>query len=55
MGLPFDIPKNDTLKIEIPLSMDDMNELKGVEVSIVQELVFWGHDVGISPLYIPLN
>jgi len=54
MGLPFDIPKNDTLKIEIPLLIDDTNELKAIEVSIVQELMFWGHDIGVKTVKVPL-
>jgi hypothetical protein len=47
--LPFDIPANGQLSVLIPLSPDSGIKGGSLEVSLVQELVFWGHDIGIPP------
>ncbi|WDN90753.1 hypothetical protein BuS5_03724 [Desulfosarcina sp. BuS5] len=51
--LPFDIPANGELTMQIPIKHG--TEIKGgtLQISIVQEGVFWGHDVGVEPLSIP--
>jgi hypothetical protein len=51
-NLPFDIPAHGSLDVRIPI--DPQLTVNGVklQVSIVQELVFWGHDIGVSPLVI---
>ncbi len=47
--LPFDIPAQGAL--DVTIGIDPAMEISGsiLEVSIVQELVFWGHDIGIVP------
>ncbi|WDN90750.1 hypothetical protein BuS5_03721 [Desulfosarcina sp. BuS5] len=51
--IPFDIPANGELTMQIPIKPE--SEIKGgtLQISIVQEGVFWGHDVGVEPLSIP--
>lgn len=51
--LAFDIPAQGNLKIQI--AIDQKMEIKGgaLQVSLVQEGVFWAHDIGIQPLTIP--
>lgn len=51
-NLPFDIPANGSVRMRIALDARDLDEGCGVEVSIVQELEFWGHDIGIAPLLV---
>lgn len=53
--LPFDIPPQGSLKISIPLDNYKKGTAKAVQVSFVQEGVFWAHDVGLKPLTIPLE
>jgi hypothetical protein len=52
MDLPFDIPAKGELVILLPI--DPNMEIRGgsLQVSLVQEGVFWAHDVGVSPLTI---
>jgi len=52
MDLPFDVPAHGDIVVRIPV--DPKMEVKGgaLQVSLVQELVFWGHDIGIPPLAI---
>jgi hypothetical protein len=52
-NLPIDIPANNHLELQLPI--DPGIEIKGgsLQISIVQEAVFWAHDVGLSPLTIP--
>jgi len=54
-SLPFDIPPKGSLEVNITLSQEEIGNAKEIQVSLVQELVFWAHDVGIPPLTIPLN
>lgn len=54
-NLPFDIPGSGKLQISIPLELSKMNNASAVQVSLVQELVFWGHDIGLEPLTISLK
>ena len=51
--LPFDIPANGELQVQIPI--DPSIEIQGgaLQLSMVQELVFWAHDIGVPPLTIP--
>lgn len=49
-SLPFNIPASDEMQISIPLNPSEVRDAKGVEISLVQELVFWGHDIGVTPL-----
>lgn len=53
--IPFDIPAYDFLTMTIPLSPEDLRNNCGMEVSIVQELIFWGHEVGIKPLVVKFD
>jgi len=53
-NLPFDIPANGNLKIRMPIDTKPAAQAVKLEVSIVQEYVFWGHDVGVKPLLIDL-
>jgi len=53
--LPFDIPAKGKLTMRIPI--DPKSEVQGgyLQVSLVQESVFWAHDIGIPPATIPWN
>jgi hypothetical protein len=54
-NLPYDIPDNGELQVSIPLDPSKLNNSNSLQVSLVQELVFWGHDIGVTPLTIPLK
>lgn len=54
-NLPSDIPAEGSLKVTAPLDSHKLKVASAVEVSIVQELVFWGHDIGIQPIRISLE
>lgn len=53
MDLPFDVGADSFLNCK--LLIDPKMEIKGgsLQVSLVQEGLFWGHDIGIEPLMIP--
>lgn len=51
-SLPFDIPAHGGVDISIRLDARREKEVGAMEVSIVQERVFWAHDIGIQPLQI---
>jgi hypothetical protein len=53
MDLPFDIPTKGELSVRLPI--DSNMEVRGgsLQVSLVQEGVFWAHDIGVQPLTIP--
>ena len=53
--LPFDIPAAGQLRVAIPI--DPRSEVKGgkLEISLVQEGVFWAFDIGLPPLIISWN
>jgi hypothetical protein len=55
LDLPFDIPAHGELKLNV--SIDPKTEVKGgaLQFSLVQEAVFWGHDIGVPPFTIPWN
>ncbi len=38
--------------MRVALDSPASDEHCGIEVSIVQELEFWGHDVGVAPLLV---
>lgn len=50
--LPFDIPAHGSITARI--SIDPRDTVKGgsLQVSLVQELVFWAHDIGMQPINI---
>ena len=50
--LPFDVPANGSLSITIPIDTKSAQGAKALEVTLVQEFVFWGHDIGLVPLLI---
>jgi hypothetical protein len=52
--LPFDILAKGNLTVLIPLGMVMPSNVSSVQVSLVQEMVFWGHDIGVEPLTIKL-
>lgn len=52
--LPFDIPAKGKLEVSIPLDFPINPDAKAIEVSIVLEGYFWGHDVGVQPRNIAL-
>jgi hypothetical protein len=55
-NLPFDIPANGKINITIPLDISKNKiKAKSVSISLVQELVFWAHDIGVAPITIPLE
>lgn len=53
--LPLDIPAQGTLDIRWPLDPVQMANAKAVQISLVQERVFWGHDIGVQPRTIPVK
>jgi hypothetical protein len=52
MDLPHDIPAHGSLDVRIPITVKDADQVKTLEFSMVQELVFWLHDLGKKPLAI---
>lgn len=52
MDLPFDIPAGGELIVHI--AIDPTTEIKGggLQFSLVQEGIFWAHDIGVEPLTI---
>jgi hypothetical protein len=50
-----DIPADGSLNLTIRIDSEMAAVAATMEVSIVQELAFWGHDIGISPLAIDLK
>jgi hypothetical protein len=53
--LPLDIPPQGKLVMSIPINSSQIETAKAVQVSIVQEQVFWGHDVGVNPISVLLD
>lgn len=53
--LPFDIAPGKSVKMTITLDPKGLPEGGGIEITLVQENVFWGHDIGVSPLQITLR
>lgn len=53
--LMFDVPGNGSSVVTIPIDPGADMRWNSLEFSIVQEGVFWGHDVGVVPLSIVLN
>jgi len=51
-SLPYDIPANGSVNVKIPVHAELTGRGRKLQLSIVQEFVFWGHDVGIRPLEI---
>lgn len=45
--LPFDIPADGSIDVRLPVVWPD-GGISGLEVSIVQELEFWGHAIGVE-------
>lgn len=54
-NIPFDIPANGALGVFLPLKESDLRSASAVQISLVQEAVFWGHDVGVQPLTVSLD
>ena len=52
-ALPADIPAEGELAVTVPFDMP--KNAAAVQVSMVQELVFWAHDIGIAPVSTPLK
>jgi hypothetical protein len=55
MDISEDIFPNEILKMSILLDKNQIKNSCGMQVTLVQELEFWGHDVGITPLLIKFN
>lgn len=51
-NLPFDIRAGGSIRLTIAIGPDAPAQSCGIEVSLVQELLFWGHDVGVKPLLV---
>lgn len=51
--LPFDVPANGSLDIRIPIASGIELSRGFLQVSLVQDGVFWAHDHGFVPLRIP--
>jgi hypothetical protein len=54
-SLSFDIPAHGKSEISFPLDSLQIKNAKAVQVSLVQELVFWAHDIGMQPFTIPIK
>lgn len=54
-NLLLDIPAQDKSVVLITLDTSKMANAIAVQVSLVQEGVFWGHDIGVQPITIPLK
>jgi hypothetical protein len=54
-SLPFDIPAQGKLELLVALDASNIHDAVAVEFSLVQELVFWGHDIGLKTALINLN
>ena len=50
--LTFDVPAYGSLDIRIPIEAKFIEHARALEFSLVQEAVFWGHDIGIKPLLV---
>jgi hypothetical protein len=55
MDLPSDIGASEYIKVRLPIDSKLKAKLGALQVSIVQEGVFWAHDIGVKPLTIPWN
>jgi hypothetical protein len=53
--LPSDIPPQGKLVVSIPINPSQIETAKALQVSLVQEHVFWGHDIGIKPITMLLD
>lgn len=53
--LPSDIPANGELDIALPITAGAVRQSQMLEVTLVQETVFWAHDIGMKPLLMKLN
>lgn len=53
ISLTRDIPANGELIMDVPI--DASKEVKGgtLQISMVQEMVFWAHDIGVKPADFP--
>jgi hypothetical protein len=51
-NLPFDVPAHGSLEIRIPIETKFIEHARALEFSLVQEAVFWGHDIGVKPLLV---
>jgi hypothetical protein len=54
--LSFDIPENGELAMIMDMdSFKNQLNAKAIELTLVQELVFWAHEIGLKPLTVPLR
>jgi hypothetical protein len=51
-SIPYDIPANGSVNVRVPVQPESVEGGQKLQISIVQEFAFWGHDVGMSPLEI---
>jgi len=50
--LPLDVPANGSLNVRIPIDLKLAEHAAKLQVSMVQEMVFGGHEIGVTPLTI---
>lgn len=53
--LPFDIPANGSLDVRMLIDPKSARGDEILQISMVQEYVFWAHDIGIAPLEVRWN
>lgn len=53
--LPFDIPPKGFIDVSFGLKLITVQSAKFVQISLVQEQVFWWHDLGMMPIILSLN
>lgn len=51
--LPFDIQPHSSLNINIPIAPKMEIKSGTLQITLVQEMVFWAHDIGFEPLTVP--
>jgi hypothetical protein len=51
-NLLFDIPAHGNLQAYIPLDSSKIGVAEAVQISLVQESVFWAHDIGMDTLLV---
>jgi len=44
------IPENSEIKIQLPLEMHLNTHEKVLQISLLKEMAFWGHEIGLKPL-----
>lgn len=52
--LPADIKPHSYIEIDIPLGYDEIKKNGFLQITWLQEYIFWAHDRGVKPLTVPI-